>query len=930
MVRRLFVAALLCGTAGVAHAGDKPLYQPVPAWVVPAPEPATANLGSDAPAIMVSDVQARLADGQSWTYYERAMRLASIQSVSQLGTVKVEWQPSHGDLILHGIDILRGGKRIDALKAAKVTVLQREQGLEQMMLDGRLTATLAVEGLQVGDVLDLRYSITSKDPTLKGNAVAIGPVFAEPMKLGYARTRLLWPTGTDVKWKAYFTGVTPELRDANGWHEVVFRLPVARQPDMAARTPGRFTRPPIVEATTFADWQSVSKVMEPLYRTEGLIAPGSPLAAEVARIAAAEKDPLRRTAAALALVQGKVRYLFKGMENGNYVPQSPTETWETKYGDCKAKTLLLLAILHALGVEAEPTLANLGNGDLVAARLPSPGAFNHIFVVARVNGQSLWLDGTGSGTYFEDIADVPISGWVLPLRATGATIEEAPRRVPARPSQFGTLDIDLRGGISVPAPFEAEAVLRGGAADSMRNLSAAIDKKELRQILQNFVPAGAADTIVTASDLRFDEASGTATIKLSGITNPRWTYADTRYRYEIGPVVNFAMPDRSRAIWKDIPVATGNASRSKRTVRMQLPDGGTGFAFDGNPLLDAALPGGMKMVRKAALSGGVLTIDIDETQTGTEIAPADFITARAQFAEAKNRRLGARTVAGYPGPWLAVPAAKKAHRYDTVLARYASYIADKPEEAGRYVTRAIFYGAIFEREKAIADFDKAIAIQADAATYRRRAWLYQELGDKKAAIADYRAALDQDPGDLATMGPLTSLLAETGARDEAIVMLDEKIADEGEDMPSLLSLKATALSRVNDAAGALSAMDAAIEKKPGNGQLLNNRCWIKGTLNTQLDSALADCTRAIQLSDNTAAALDSRAMVYFRMGKLAQALADLDAALEQRPSAASSLFLRGIVKAKLGKAKDGEADLAGARLLSPKVDAEYARWGIKA
>jgi tetratricopeptide (TPR) repeat protein len=178
--------------------------------------------------------------------------------------------------------------------------------------------------------------------------------------------------------------------------------------------------------------------------------------------------------------------------------------------------------------------------------------------------------------------------------------------------------------------------------------------------------------------------------------------------------------------------------------------------------------------------------------------------------------------------------------------------------------------------------------------------------------------------------PAATVLLFSRRDDEAIVMLDEKIADEGEDMPSLLSLKATALSRVNDAAGALSAMDAAIEKKPGNGQLLNNRCWIKGTLNTQLDSALADCTRAIQLSDNTAAALDSRAMVYFRMGKLAEALADLDAALEQRPSAASSLFLRGIVKAKLGKAKDGEADLAGARLLSPKVDAESARWGIKA
>lgn len=930
MVRRIVVAALLCGTAGVAHAGDKPLYQPVPAWVVLAPEPATANLGNDAPAMMIGDVQARIADGGSWTYYERAARLASIQSVSSAGTVKLDWQPDHGDLIIHGVDILRGGKRIDALKGAKFTVLRREQGLERMMLDGRLTATLAVEGLQVGDVLDLRYSVTSKDPTLKGNAVAMGPIVAEPIKIGFARTRLLWPAGTEVKWKTYFDGVTPEQRDAGGWHEMVFKLPVMRQPPSPMRAPGRFLKPPVVEATTFADWQSVSKVMEPLYRTQGLIAPGSPLAEEVAKIAAADKDPLRRTAAALALVQRKVRYLFRGMENGNYVPQTPAETWSTRYGDCKAKTLLLLALLHELGIEAEAVTANLGNGDLVAARLPSPAAFNHVFVVATVGGQKLWLDGTASGTYLEDIADVPDFGWVLPLRPEGSALVEAPARVPTRPTQSGLIEIDLRGGINIPAPFAAEVTLRGPGADMMRNLSAAVDKKELRQALQNYVPSSGGETFVTASDLSFDDAAGTATIKLAGVTTPRWTYADTRYRYEIGPVVNFTMPDRSRAAWKDIPVSTGNATRTRRTVRMLLPDGGTGFAFDGNPVLDSSLPGGIRMARKATLAGGGLAIEIEETQTGAEIAPADFAAARAQFAEAKNRRLGARTAPGYPSPFHGVPAAKAAHRYDTVLDRYASYIADKPEEAGRYLMRASFLAAIFERDKAIADIDKAISIQADANSYRRRAYLFAEMGNKKAAVADYRAALDQDPGDVGTLAALTALMVETGAKDEAITMLDEKIADEGEDMPDLLSAKATALSRANDAAGAIAAMDAAIEKKPGNGQLLNNRCWIKGTMNTGLDTALADCTRAIQLSSDAAAALDSRAMIYFRQGKLTEALADLDAALEQRPSSSASLFLRGVVRTRMGRKAEAQADLADARLIAPHIDADYARWGIKA
>lgn len=929
MVRRALLTILLC-TAGVAHAGDKPLRQPVPDWVKLAPEPDTRSLTADSPALMIGDVQARLGDGASWTYIERAMRLASIQAVSQAGTIKLDWQPAHGDLIVHGIDILRDGQRIDALKGAEFTVLRREAGLERMTFDGRLTATLAVEGLRVGDVLDLRYSVTNKDPVFAGNSIAAGPLVSEPFKLGFSRTRLLWPSDAKVSWKAYPVGAKPLEAESGGWRELVFNQPLARQPDQPPGAPGRFSRPPIVEATSFADWAAVSKVMAPLYRTEGLIAPGSPLAGEVARIAAKEKDPLRRTAAALDLVQDKVRYLVMGMDNGNYVPQTPAQTWQLRYGDCKAKTLLLLAILHALDVEAEPALANIGGGDLVSQRLASPGAFNHIFVLAKPKGETLWLDGTATGTHLEDIADVLPFHWVLPVRAEGAELLAAPDRVPARATTVSRLDVDLRGGINIPAPFEATVTMRGPSIGNLRNLMAGIDKKERLRALQSYAPSGGRDMIVTASDLAFDDATGIATVKLSGIMTPRWGYADTRYRYDIPTGNGLYIPDRSRAIWKDVPVDTGGPMRTRRTTSLRLPDAGAGIALDGTPTLDVSLPGGKHVASKAALAGGTLTVETEETQTGAEIAPAELPAARARSAELRNQRLSARTVPDYPSPWRGVAAAKRAKLYDSVLERYASYIADKPEEAERYLARAQFLAMIFERQKALADLDKAISIQADEATYRRRAALREALGDKKAAMADLQAARDLDPGDVGTIARLTGLMAETGARDDALGLLDPRIEEGGEDLTALLSAKATALGRMGDPEGAITAIDAAIAKKPGDGGLLNNRCWIKGTLNVQLESALKDCTRAIELSDNAAAAaLDSRAMVYFRQNRFDEALADLEAALEQRPSAASSLYLRGIVRSRAGKAKEGMADIADARLLSPEIDEDYARYGIK-
>jgi hypothetical protein len=68
-------------------------------------------------------------------------------------------------------------------------------------------------------------------------------------------------------------------------------------------------------------------------------------------------------------------------------------------------------------------------------------------------------------------------------------------------------------------------------------------------------------------------------------------------------------------------------------------------------------------------------------------------------------------------------------------------------------------------------------------------------------------------------------------------------------------------------------------------------------------------------------------MVYFRMNRLDEALTDLNAALDQNPSLPASLYMRGVIHKRQGD-KTAAADLAAARLLSPQIDTDYARYGI--
>jgi hypothetical protein len=43
---------------------------------------------------------------------------------------------------------------------------------------------------------------------------------------------------------------------------------------------------------------------------------------------------------------------------------------------------------------------------------------------------------------------------------------------------------------------------------------------------------------------------------------------------------------------------------------------------------------------------------------------------------------------------------------------------------------------------------------------------------------------------------------------------------------------------------------------------------------------------------------------------------------------AASMFMRGVIRKKTGVA-GGDEDLAGARLIAPRIDEDYARFGIK-
>ena len=928
---RWLLAACAVSSAVVARAGDTPRYEPAPAWVKPAPPIDLTKMTGNSGALLVLDQQTRLQDGQVWSYIDVANRILSEQMMAQAGTIRLGWQPAQGDLIVHRIVIVRDGREIDALAGSeKLTVLRRELGLETLTLDGLLTATMPMPGLQVGDVIRMTYSTTAKDPLLLGQVQAFGILLSEPVHPVYGRLRALWSAKDNVKWQALAPIEATPVDIAGGFRELTVTLPLAKPKELPNDAPIRFNALPLLELSSFADWQAVSRTMAPLFKVDGLVKPGGTLAAEIARIKASSTDPRVRAAGALRVVQGDIRYLFKGMDNGNYQPQAPETTWQVRYGDCKAKTLLLLAMLDGLGVEAEAVLANTELNDFLSKRLPSAAAFNHVLVRATIAGETYWLDGTQSGTRLADLGNTPLLRQVLPLRTAGAALLPVKIHPNARPTIALDVDLDATAGVLLPVPYVALITLTGPLSEGLRTAATGLTGEKRKEELDKFVNGFLPGANVATREASYDAASGAAVLRSTGLITPDWSWEAHRYQMEPRSIATSMDLGgvRGRPEWRAIPVATPGVGGYTMHTRMRLPEGGKGFDLENDRALPAVLAG-PPVGRTVTRTGDAIVVDERFDEVGAEIEPADIAPAKAALTLAKSRPLKFVAPAGYPMRWQVIRAASAAGRLKPIEAVFVKMIEDAPEKAPVYYRRSQYRASIYSYKTAIEDLDRAIAERRETYAYRARANLLWSMGEGPRAIADLKTAYELDPSASATIMLLSYRQAQYGEASAALVRLDEQIEAGGDQKPRMQSAKAEVLAFAGKVDEAIAVLDAAIKEKPGNADLLNGRCWLKGTRNVALDSALKDCNRAIEFADDgSAMVLNSRAMVFYRLRRLDEALADLDAALEIDPDENDSHMLRGIIRLKRGDKAGAELDLTQARTADPRLEGDYKKFGV--
>ncbi len=909
-----------------AHADDTVRYGPTADWVE-VTDGTKVDREEKTPLALL-DIQQRIEGGTVTIYVDQAVRLDSPQALTGAGTSSLLWLPDKGNLTVHRVEILRGEETIDVLAGdARYSVLRRETNLEQRALDGMLTATMPVPGLRIGDILRISYTQTLKDETLKGNAQQVSPLLMEPFEASFGRIILSWPSDEEVRWKAGPDRIDAHEEMKGKYQFVSVELPLPKREDLPGDAPTRVTRGPIFQAGTFANWREVSQVFAPLYTVEDTVTPGGSLAAEIERIKSQTDDPLGQAALATELVQNKISYLLNGMAGGNYRPQAPEETWKTRYGDCKAKSLLLLAILDGLGIEAEPVLVSARAGDAVPDTLPMPAAFDHVIVRATIGGVSYWLDGTSAGTRLASIADTPDFRFYLPISTDGADLQEIEPRVPSVPSIDLDIVLDQRGGVDLPTIADVTARFSGPMASQYDAIFKQASAEQLEDFYDNFASSQFRGANVIDGDFAYDEASGIATVHYSSIFTSPWQADGERKRQRLTSLpssnINFNA-DRSRPAWREIPVNLGGPTLEKYDLTVRLPEGEPGYLLRGKAQTDLEYAG-RRVVRTVELGGNVLTAHERHESTGGELRAAEIPAAKARAQRLKNS-----------APFLTAPAnAARSWEYGKSALRkrlkpleeaYQVVIDRDPDEARPYLNRASFRFGTTDFKGALTDYTKAIELDPVAENYTARADTRYSLGDLEGAIADARKAFEVSPSaDFAMY--LARLLGENGDSDEAMALIEE-FDDYGENHENFVHTRADILAYAGRADEGLADIDALIEERPGQAYLYNASCWYRARFSVGFDQMIDVCNRAVSQGSSAAAALDSRALAWLRLGEPDKALADANAAVALVPQLRQARYLRAFIQRELGD-RSAASDLSYLSRTFPGMSKEYAQYGLE-
>jgi transglutaminase-like putative cysteine protease len=433
--------------------------------LVPARPPTAASAGDTAVVLLDRRVVRVHKNGLSRTFAQRVVEVLTERGVEDNKEFEVHYTPGSEEVDIRQARIYRRDARggLEVLEATDRSDEDLSEPWYGLYYDNR-AEIVRFEGLRPGDVVEIQYLV---DDVSNENQMA--DYFGDLQYVAETIPKRRWD----------YTLIAPASRPIHANSPRVPHLAVSTTVDGDDRVyrfaatdvakvdaepamPGTAETAPYLHVSTYATWGEVGAwywhlVEEQLAADEdirrtarGLVTPGM---TDEARVRAVYDFVVENT-----------RYV--GLEFGihGYKPYKVTQVLARRFGDCKDKASLMVALLREVGVPADLVLVRTRRGGRLDAQPASLAIFDHAIVY--VPKLDRYLDGTAE---FAGLTELPTEDqgvMVLRVGPEGGLLTETP----ILPS--GASRVERRWQVAVDptgdAHIDESLSIRGAAAANWR------------------------------------------------------------------------------------------------------------------------------------------------------------------------------------------------------------------------------------------------------------------------------------------------------------------------------------------------------------------------------------------------------------------------------------------------------------------------------
>jgi tetratricopeptide (TPR) repeat protein len=411
-------------------------------------------------------------------------RVCTQQAVEGWSTISAVWEPWHESRPKIRARVIAPDYSVHELDEKTLTD-QPVQGEDNDLFSDQRIVRGPLPAVEVGSVIEEEIEVQETAPAFSAGFVTRSYFGRISVPVQHTSFVVEAPSSFPIRFsQQLLPDVHPQREESNGRVRLVFEQgpsPALEEP--AENLPADVVTLPYITFSTGTSWQEVARSYAAL--VEDRIA-GSDLAPEVRKLVKTNATREEKMRAIVAYLNTQVRYTGVEFGNAAIIPHQPSETLARRYGDCKDKSTLLVAMLRSAGIQAHLALLRVGGRVDVASDLPGFGLFDHAIVY--VPGEpDLWIDATDSQAR---LGELPISDQdrlALIIRSVSSELVRTPVVPPAENLHLEHREIYLAD--YGPARIVERTEARGSLESAYRREFADDKNKKSRDELTDYVKA---------------------------------------------------------------------------------------------------------------------------------------------------------------------------------------------------------------------------------------------------------------------------------------------------------------------------------------------------------------------------------------------------------------------------------------------------------